>query len=101
MNSSLGLALVMAPRQGKQAKAAATPRGKAAARVPEACEPVAALADNLNDDYTITMHKVLTTIQDHEAFSDILTADPIGIQTGNSVGGSANAGCKVSRKHIV
>ena len=65
-----------------------------------ALDPVAEMADNVNDDYTQAMHHFTTTIMGHHVFDDILKADPIGIHSGSN-GNAATTGSKVSGKHIL
>ena len=62
--------------------------GKAAQDAAEAyseLEPVAALVDNVNDDFSVAVAEAIDLILSQEEFQDILTADPIGI--------SRDAGC--------
>ncbi|CAE7707229.1 unnamed protein product [Symbiodinium sp. CCMP2592] len=65
----------------------------AAAAAAAALDPVAEMADNVNDDYTQAMHHFITTIMGHHIFDDILTADPIGIHSGGN-GNAATTGSK-------
>ena len=56
--------------------------GKAAQDAAEAyseLEPVAALVDNVNDDFSVAVAEAIDLILSQEEFQDILTADPIGI----------------------
>ena len=76
----------MSPKTKKSAKADAS----------SACselEPVAALVDNVNDDFAVALAEAIELIVSQDEFQDIMKADPIGI---SSVAGVAetDAGSK-------
>lgn len=84
----------MAPKKMAKAKAAA-----AAAAIAELGEPVANLADNINDDFAIKLSNAIETIKGDAEFEDIMSAKPIGISHVAGVA-EANAGSQAGHENL-